>query len=189
MIRDPRDRYASALTRWKVIRGRVGTGTARWLQSVGLARRNQQRYPDRYKVVCYEVLAAQPEAMLGEICDFLGEAYTPVMLDMEGAPSHRDKGGNSSYGKREPGRISTGSIGRFRKVLSKRELAFMQLYARREMDTYGYTEEPIHFSLGDRVLFTLVDWPANIARVVAWHVSEAIQEHTGRAPSPHTIVD
>ena len=76
MMRDPRDRYASVITRWKVRRGGVGAGTAMWLESVKLARRNQQRYPDRYMILRYETLALQPEETLQTICDFIGN-HTP----------------------------------------------------------------------------------------------------------------
>jgi hypothetical protein len=188
IVRDPRDRYASALTRWKVIRGRAGTGIARWLASIELAKRNQQRYPDRYKIVQYETLVTQPEATLRDVCAFLDEEYTPDMLTMEGAPDHRNRGGNSSYGKRKPGHISTSSIGRYRKILSKRELAFIQGYARREMLACGYQIEPLQFSRLDWCLLYVVDWPANLTRVAAWHVLETIRDQRGRAPSPHTIL-
>src|SRR5207249_8822924 len=53
MIRDPRDRYASSLARWKVRRGGVGAGSAEWLASARIAATNQRRYPDRYRVVVY----------------------------------------------------------------------------------------------------------------------------------------
>jgi hypothetical protein len=188
MIRDPRDRYASAITRWKVNRGKIGVGTALWLASVRLAQRNQQRYPDRYRIVRYETLALQPEQALREICAFIAEEYSPAMLAMEGAETFRDSGGNSSYGQHEPGRISTRSIGRFRKVLSRREIEFMQQYAGREMAAYDYDLEPIRLSSRDRLAFALVDWPANTARMVAWHITEAIRNRTGRTPSSHTIV-
>jgi hypothetical protein len=82
MMRDPRDRYASAKTRWTEMKGRVGAGTAMWLESVKLARRGQRKYPGHYMVVRYEDLVAQPEQMLHKICDFLGEQYVPEMLTM-----------------------------------------------------------------------------------------------------------
>ncbi|HEY0605029.1 MAG TPA: sulfotransferase [Herpetosiphonaceae bacterium] len=188
MLRDPRDRYASAITRWKKIRGRVGTGAARWRKSIELAQRNAERYPDRYLLVRYESLVEAPETMLRQICAFIDEPYTPVMLTMEGAPTHRNKGGNSSYGKGKPGQISTGSIGRFRQVLSPRDLAFMQAYVGREMRAYGYTPEPLQLSLVDRALLLGVDWPAHLARIAAWHVLEAFRNRMGRAPAAHTIV-
>jgi Sulfotransferase family len=188
MIRDPRDRYASALTRWKKIQGKVGAGTAIWLSSVGLAKQNQERYPDRYKIVRYELLASQPEETLRDICAFLNEEYSPAMLTMAGAPSHRDRGGNSSYGKREQGRISTSSIGRFRQVLSKRDIAFMQVHAKHDMADYGYQPEPIQFSLSDQLLFYLVDWPNNLARMIAWRTKEAIDNRKGRTMPAATLV-
>lgn len=189
MIRDPRDRYASALTRWKVIRGRAGTGIARWLASIELAQRNQQRYPNRYKIVRYEILATKPEETLRDVCAFLEEEYSPAMLTMEGAPIHRNRGGNSSYGKYAPGNISTRSIGRFRQVLSKREIAFIQSYARRQMLVYGYELEPIELSPRDLLLFYSIDWPLNLARMAAWYALESMRDLTGRSPSPQTIVD
>jgi hypothetical protein len=189
MVRDPRDRYASALTRWKVIRGRVGSGLARWIWSIEQGKRNQQRYPDRYTMVRYESLAARPEETLREICAFIGEEYTPAMLTMEGAPAHRNKGGNSSYGKREPGKISTSSIGRFRKVLSQRDIAFMQAYAGRPMAEFGYELEPIALPAAERLLYAFVDWPFNLGRMLAWRAREVVRDRTGRSPSAHTIVD
>jgi hypothetical protein len=188
MMRDPRDRYASALTRWKSIRGRAGTGMARWRDSARLAQHNLRRYPDRYMIVQYEALAQQTEATLRDVCAFLGEDYTPAMLTMEGAPSHRDRGGNSSYGSREPGRISTSSIGRFRKVLPARDLAFMQGYGHKEMVAQGYAIEPITLSLRERLRLYVLDWPDNLARIAVWRIVEAVRERKGRKPSPHTIL-
>jgi hypothetical protein len=118
MIRDPRDRYASVLARWKSRRGGVGAGTAMWLSSVSLAEENRRRFPNQYKIVRYETLATKPEETLREICAFIDEAYAPEMLTMRGAKTFREQGSNSSYGQRKPGVISTNSIGRFRQVLS-----------------------------------------------------------------------
>ncbi|HEX6293069.1 MAG TPA: sulfotransferase, partial [Herpetosiphonaceae bacterium] len=84
MVRDPRDRFASAITRWKTIRGRIGTGAARWRRSVEQGQHNAERYPDRYLIVRYETLVEQPEATLRQVCAFIGEPYTPAMLTMEG---------------------------------------------------------------------------------------------------------
>jgi hypothetical protein len=188
IIRDPRDRYASAVTRWKINRGRIGVGTAVWLGSVHLAERNQRRYPDRYRIVRYESLVQQPEASLRTICTFIGEEYAPEMLGMQGAELFRDAGGNSSYERHEVGRISTKSIGRYRKVLSQREIAFMQWHARREIQTYDYQLDPIRFSRRERILFSLVDQPSNLARIAAWRAMETFRDLTGRSPAEHTII-
>lgn len=140
MIRDPRDRFASSLVRWKVRRGGVGAGSAEWLSSARLALQNEQRYPDRYKVLRYESIATNPEETIREVCDFIEEPFTPEMLNMQGAPTFREKGSNSSYGQRDPGVISSDSIGRFRQVLTPLQIAFIQISAGREMDLFGSSE-------------------------------------------------
>jgi hypothetical protein len=186
MVRDPRDRYASSIKRWQSGRGKVGGATARWLYSVRLAKRNLQRYPDNYMVVCYETLASEPEKTLREICAFLREDYDPIMLTMTGAQKFLNKGGNSSFSKHDRGVISTSAVGRFRKVLSKSDTAFMQLYAKRDMLAYGYQSDSVQFSFADRLSFYLVDWPTNLTRMVTWRTMEAIQHNFparfGRTP-------
>lgn len=180
IIRDPRDRYASALKRWKVIRGGAGSGTAMWLNSISLAERNLKHYPNQYKVVRYESLASDPEGTLRDICDFIGEEYTPEMLSMRGAERFRDEGGNSSFEPHEVGKITPVSVGRFRRTLSNRAIAYMQFMAGREMSAYGYPLVNVSLPLRDRLLFFLVDLPINLARGGTWVGREAYLDYTGR---------
>ncbi len=189
IIRDPRDRYASALKRWQVIRGEAGSGTAAWLASAHLAWRNERRFAGRYMVVRYETLVAQPEATLRDICRFLDEPYTPAMIAMHGAAEFRDEGGNSSYGTRQPGQISTNSVGRYRQMLSPQAIAFIQQAARRQMLAFGYELEPMHWSARERLRFALVDWPLNMVRMWAWHARETYYDVTGRVLPDRRIVD
>lgn len=168
MIRDPRDRYASSITRWQRGEGKVGGGAARWLYSVQWAKRNLRRYPGRYKIVRYETLTSEPEATLRDLCAFLGEAFAPEMLAFAGADQFRARGGNSSYGKRNEAQISPNSIGRYRKVLSKREIAFLQAQTGRDMTQFHYEPERIRLAWNERVMFYLVDVPSNLARMAAW---------------------
>jgi hypothetical protein len=188
MIRDPRDRYASAVSRWKVSRGGIGAGTAMWLASVDLAQKNLAEYPDNYMIVRYETLAQEPEVTLRSICEFIGEEYVPAMLSMRGAQAFRDEGGNSSYGQRKPGTISTSSIGRFRQVLSRRQIAFMQARSKTDMADFSYELELIHLSAGEQVLYSLLDWPLNQARMIAWRTRELVRNRKGRPLPSYRIV-
>lgn len=188
MLRDPRDRYASALTRWEVNRSGVGGGAAVWLSSVKLASQNQKKYPDRYKIVRYETLASEPEKTLRDICSFIDEPYEPVMLTMNGARSFRDEGGNSSYTTYEPGRISTRSIGRFRKVLSKRQIAFLQLLCSKEMKTLNYQQEKVELSAREKIVFYFLNVPDNLVRMAAWHLREAFLNIKGRPVPSYRII-
>jgi hypothetical protein len=187
MIRDPRDRYASAKTRWNA-RGQVGAGTAQWLASVRLAKRNMRRNPEHYKIVQYEVLVGEPERMAREICKFIGEDYAVEMLSMDGAPRHRHQG-NSSYGPRNHGEIFTSSLGRYQKVMSDREIVFMQTFLAREMDRFQYQQVPIRLGLKDYVRYHLSDRPLNLARVIGWTTREALFNRVGRKPSQRRLVD
>jgi len=190
IVRDPRDRYASALKRWKVIRGGVGSGAGMWLDSVRFGHRNMRKYPDRYRFVRYESLAAQPEKMMREICDFIGETYDPAMLSMRGAEAFRDDGGNSSFEQHEPGSISTRSVGRYPKYLTPRWIAFIQAAVGREMKALDYPLDDLHLSARERLLFTLVDLPLNAARLTAWRWREAYLDQVGRAiPESRLVAD
>jgi hypothetical protein len=188
MIRDPRDRYSSAVTRWKVSRGGVGAGIAMWLSSVNYAERNQKRYPQKYKIVRYEDVVNQPETSLREICNFIGEDYSHEMLMMKEAESFRDEGGNSSYGQREPGVISAKSIGKYQQVLSRRQIAFMQLLARHKMMALAYPLEIIHLSPGEKLLFGSVDLPLNLTRLGTWLLREAYFNKKGRVLPSYRII-
>ncbi len=180
MIRDPRDRYASSYARWKVRRGGVGAGTAEWLSSARLAERNRRRYPDAYRIVLYEKLATEATDLLIEICKFIGEEFAPEMLSMRGAPRLLEQGSNSSYGRRDPGVISSGSIGRYREVLSWRQVAFIQMLARDQMAALGYEPEPLHLRPRQRLGFAIRDVPIESARLLAWRTREGFRDRAGR---------
>ncbi len=192
MVRDPRDRYEASLALWPNGKGRVGGATARWLYSVEFAKRNLRKYPNRYKVIRYETMVSQPEEVLRDLCAFLGEDYTPVMLTMDGAPEHRDKMIRGTDGQSGPSPVSTDYIGRYRGVIASREIAFMQRYAGRDMLAFGYSLEPIEFSLPDRLHFYFVDWPVNVARMATWRAVEAIHHRfpgqIGRKPGARMVI-
>lgn len=190
IVRDPRDRYASALKRWKVIRGGVGSGAGMWLESVRVGYRNMRKYPGQYRFVRYESLAAEPEKLMREICDFIGETYDPVMLSMRGAEAFRDDGGNSSFEQHEPGSISTRSVGRYRKYLTPRWIAFIQATAGREMKALDYPLDDLHLSIRERLLFTSMDLPLNTARLTAWRWRESYLDRVGRPiPESRLVTD
>ncbi|HEY7525931.1 MAG TPA: sulfotransferase [Candidatus Limnocylindria bacterium] len=188
MLRDPRDRYASAVKRWKSRRGGVGSATAAWLASVELGRRNVERYPRQYRFLQYEHLVRDPEGELRAVCEFIGEPFDPSMLGMAGAADFRDAGGNSSFGRFSAGEISPRSIGRFRDVLSPREIAFVQRTAGDEMRSLGYEDAGTRLDGSERLAFALGTVPVNAAKMALWRARERWYDLTGRAPSADTMV-
>lgn len=187
MVRDPRDRYASSLKRWKSNRGGIGSATAAWIGSVELGERNERVHPGHSMIVRYESLAQDPERTLRAICTFIGEAYDPAMLEMGGASDFREAGGNSSFGRFETGQISTASIGRFRSMLSEPQIAFMQGRARELMLRHGYDPTPVKLSGRERLRYRLLERPLNLGLMAAWRGRELYYNVTGRSPSAHTL--
>lgn len=179
LVRDPRDRYASVEKRYDVNRGKVGANTGKWLYSANFAKTNLRKYSASYMVLRYETLAIKPEESLKEVCEFINEEYTPLMLTMDGAPEHRDQGGNSSFGKFEPGTISTKSIGRYREVLTKSDIAFIQKIARNDMRKFEYSSESILMNPGERLRYAFVKFPMNLARMSIWYFLEKNKQRKG----------
>lgn len=178
LIRDPRDRYASVHARWGFRYGGVGAGSGIWRLSARLGMRNEERYPDHYRLVRYESLVNDPEGVLRDICSFIGEPFDPMMLSMGQAQSFH--GSNSSYGPRTPRAISTDSIGRFRTVLSPRQTAFIQIANKREMRRFGYEADEPLTTWPARLAFMAGTLPLELSKMIGWRAREAYRARTGR---------
>ncbi len=185
MTRDPRDRYASVRKRHGRDNPRLGGATGRWLFSMRKALANQKRYPNQYRIVRFEDLAGNPEATAREICAFIGEEFSPEMLTLSGAPDHSQAGGNSSFGKLEPGQISQKPIGRFRDVLTNMEIHYIQALTGRFMQQLGYPLEKVRFSFMEILKFYFVLFPSSLLRTVAWMAMTALKIKRGE-PIPRS---
>jgi hypothetical protein len=168
IVRDPRDRYASVRRRHGRDVSQLASATGRWLASTRTGLRNVRRFPSRYRLIRYEDLVRDPERTVRGVCDFIGEAFDPRLLSMEGAPEHRDAGGNGSFGDVAPGTISTAGVGRFRRVLEPEEIAFIQLATARTLAALRYGRASVSMPPPRRAWFTCWYLPINLARVVAW---------------------
>ena len=187
MLRDPRDRYASVMKRYKDRKKGIGSITGRWLASTKVAKRNLANYPDNVILLRYETLASEPEVTIKMVCDFIGEAFDPVMMSMQGAPEHSS--GNSSFEDFQPRTISTKSIGRFRKVLDQKDIAFMQTCVGRDMVAFDYALDPIELSAADRSMFYLVDLPVNYIRMTGWMTKNRYADKRGQSVPEHRLKD
>jgi hypothetical protein len=163
MIRDPRDRSAQGADKKHQARGKSGWLTARWKFSAHLAQHNSRRYQGQYLVVRYEDLMQDTEKTLHRICGFLNEEYLPVMLEV---PIHDQTLGQEEKGKRQNKhpRSSTSAV--------KTQVAFTQLFAGRDLRNFGYSVQPVALSAGERVKFSVIDLPANLAGLIAWNLTE-----------------
>jgi hypothetical protein len=122
MIRDPRDVYCS-------VREKAARTTPRWASitpaksasdwcrriSCGLSWRER---PDRYREVRYEELVTQPEAVMRSLLTFLGEPWSPSVLEGE--------------------QIFSTSVGRWRVDLTAAEIGEIEAVAGDVMVDLGY---------------------------------------------------
>lgn len=65
-----------------------------WLTQMAASRALFDVFTGPKMIVRYEELAADPERVMGQVCDFAGLAYDPAMLDMA-AGEHHPLGGNN----------------------------------------------------------------------------------------------
>jgi hypothetical protein len=168
MTRDPRDRYASVRKRHGRDTPRLGGSTGRWLFSMNQALRNQKRYPNQYKIVCFEDITRDPQGTMRDVCAFIGEEFAPEMMNMSGAAEHTNVGGNSSFEKIEPGKISQKPVGRYREVLSNLEILYIQMFTGKFMQQLGYKKEPVKLSAGEMLRFYGRLLPASLVRMFGW---------------------
>lgn len=142
LIRDPRDRYEALLDRGRRSAG-LARATADWIRSAKLARQNQHDFPDRYRVIRYEALAARPVETLAEMADFLGLVATHDMLALGHGSRFADRPGDCP--------LVTDYIGRFRQHLAPWATAYIQQRAADLLPAFGYAPEPLRLSWPERL--------------------------------------
>jgi Sulfotransferase family len=95
--------------------------------------------PDRVRVQRFEVLAAEPEASVRELCGWLDLDYEPAMLEIPVV--------NSSYATSgRPDGVSREPVERWRTRLSPREIGIVQHTCGRQMDELGYDRDAVQAS-------------------------------------------
>jgi hypothetical protein len=188
VIRDPRDRYLSVLGRAGPDTGRDISIVARWIRSTRAAERNLDRYNGRYMVLRYEDLVANPYERTKEVCDFIGETFNPVMMQMRGGDQRSLEGGNSSFDTLPPGVISARSVGRYRSALPARKVAFIEYACRSSMQTLGYELDYPVLGSADKLRYfgDIVD---GTFRIPAWLLNESLAERRTRGVPHHRLVD
>ncbi len=96
--------------------------------------------PDRFMELRYEDLVANPEAVVKKVCAFLGEEYSPELLEFRrlaetGVPSY--KMGWHYATKQE---VNADSIDRWKKDLAPWKAELMQRMAERELRLHSYAD-------------------------------------------------
>lgn len=187
MVRDPRDRYEASLAAWPDGSGRAGGATARWRYSMALAARNARSHRDRYRLLRYEDLVADPGGTIREICEFVELSFDPGMLRMGDAPTFVRKLAGSTPVPDDPATLITDEyVGRYQGVLRAQDTAFIELFAGHRMKALGYDLDHPRMSARELVRFFLVDVPFDLVRFGGWLGLELAQHRLpnliGRSP-------
>ena len=166
MIRDPRDRYAAILKKPESKQG-LGIATARWLNSVDLARKNMDQYPNRYLVIRYETMVSDPAETISMVCGFLGVEYMPSMIELDQIPRFEDQ---SSRDVDSDSPITDKFIGEFRKDLSQGQVAFIEFFSRQPMSWFQYQLVETSEGGRHRKAEFLQTWALNLIQMFGWRV-------------------
>ncbi len=166
VVRDPRERLLSMSRERATGRGGAAAETAAWVASARVALGAARAWSDAFTIVPYESLLAEPERVLRALCDFLGEAYSPSMAEVDPLALRASQRGlrPDPAGDR----------------LSPRDVAFIEERAGDEMRAMGYDRMPVAPGAGiirDRLVGT-VRW--QLGRVAWWKRSR----HLGRDRAP-----
>jgi hypothetical protein len=144
LLRDPRDNYASLKSGWKAKYQGRADDIGRLSQSLidrgklgmELAKHNLERYgPDRYLVLKYEDLTADPKSVMKQIARFLGIEYDDCLLRPTVCGILWP--GNSFDGL-EFTSPSVVNVGRWRERITEEEAKLVEYHFRDIMQHFGY---------------------------------------------------
>ena len=139
LIRDPRAVVCSERkTSWgskSVLRI-----TRRWCRVVDAAERLESSLsPDRFRVIRYEELIADPEAQLRSGCEFLGESFEPQMLQFhERSEAERGFRDDEVWKENTLGVVDRDRAERWRSGLTEAQVQLIETLAGSRMRRCGY---------------------------------------------------
>ncbi len=143
LVRDPRDMALS----WQHARWRPGglkNGSTVWQadQAGSIQLYSWLQAQNQAMLVRYEDLLQWPMVELKRLCRFLDLPYTPEMMAFHRDPlTHKNSYANSAWDNlRQP--LLTQNFGKYKTVLSKTEIQYIETICREEMEFLGY--RPIH---------------------------------------------
>ncbi len=100
----------------------------------------------------YEDIVAAPEPTIRALCDFLGEAFEPAMMDFhEGASKFMKKEAATDFNAAATRPISADMRDKWRSKLDTADIAKIQAVCRQPMSEFGYELEPATLGLADRI--------------------------------------
>ena len=147
MVRDPRPGVYSMERVWFFPEDIIFNALSRHKHmTVGRQTLENAVPADRIMTLRYEDLVAEPERIVSEVCEFIGEEYEPGMMAYHrGADKHMRSDAAADFNASATKPITTGKNDSWREKMTKREVAAIELISRREMAEFNYEVETLFF--------------------------------------------
>lgn len=137
VIRDGRDVVLSFLQQWFGPNG-ILEGADYWRADVERGRRDGPRvFRESYHEIRYEELVADPERVLREVCNVIGETYEPTMLDYHDT-AHRYVIDEQRWHDRTKSAPTRERTERWRQEMNRNDEALFELAAGKLLRELGY---------------------------------------------------
>ena len=137
LVRDGRD-VALSLLRVPFGPANVWAAAHQWRDAVDAGERAAERLGADLLTVRYEDLVAGPETAIPAVCEFLEIGYRPEMLAVEESPPELIAAGQEAWFRELYGGISAGSVGKWRRQMSRSDIALFESIAGAELERHGY---------------------------------------------------
>jgi hypothetical protein len=137
LVRDGRD-VALSLLRVPFGPANVWAAAHQWREAIDAGERAAERLGTDLLTVRYEDLVAGPETAIPAVCEFLEIGYRPEMLAVEESPPELIAAGQEAWFRELYGGISAGSVGKWRRQMSRSDIALFESIAGAELERHGY---------------------------------------------------
>lgn len=137
LVRDGRD-VALSLLRVPFGPANVWAAAHQWRDAVDAGERAAERLGADLLTVRYEDLVAGPETAIPAVCEFLEIGYRPEMLAVEESPPELIAAGQAAWFRELYGGIRANSVGKWRRQMSRSDIALFESIAGAELERHGY---------------------------------------------------
>jgi Sulfotransferase family len=137
VVRDPRAQISS-INRSIIHDFDTLLNTLTWLRAHETAKALVEKYPKRCLTVRFEDFIADQQAVLIKICNFIGIAFTPNMLDTSVSEEAKHISTISALWESNAYPPIPSNLDKFKKYLSVAEIALIESLTGNLMDHYGY---------------------------------------------------
>ncbi len=141
VIRHPSASVSSNMRRFHLALGRTGT---HWARYTGEIVRQAARHGDRFALIRYEDLVADPEPVLRQLMEFLGEPWSDDLLSHHQVQGER-KGRKRVEGKsRRDEPIDVSRVGKWKETMPRPQQKWLGERLARRAEFFGYAmDEPL----------------------------------------------